>query len=170
MKNQRKIYHLRGIDAKIDAILQDISYFRNNRVFGRKTKFTFISAHTKPQLHRFSLGRFAARIREISLRETYRPLRPSHPRHPILDLQHVTHDYTARCIGGMHRARSTPVILSRLLAFCRRIRDCTHTHKHTSESVLYSARARISARGKRATKRKRVAAMPANSVPRTSFA
>lgn len=93
----------------------------------------FISAHTKPQLHRFSLGRFAARIREISPTKHIDLPAPSHPHpRPILDLQLVTHDYTARYIGGMHRARSTPVILSRLLAFCRRIRDCAHTHKHMS--------------------------------------
>lgn len=52
--------------------------FSKIMVFSRKDEIC-VSIGAKPQLHRFSLGRFAARAREISLRETYRPSRPSSP-------------------------------------------------------------------------------------------
>lgn len=62
-----------------------------------------IGARAKPQLHRFSLGRFAARTREISPRETYRPSRPSHPadRSPTCSSSRMTtpQDTSAECIA-----------------------------------------------------------------------
>lgn len=148
----------------------------------------FVGAHAKPQLHRFSLGRFAARIREISSAKYISTLpSPSYSssvteasvRSSTYTIVFAMHDYTARYISGMCiPLDSTPWFFfpspSRSLSsylWLLRAHTNTHTYTYTRvESVLYSARARISARGKRATKRKRVAATPANSVPRTSFA
>lgn len=102
-------------------------------VFSRKDEIC-VSIGAKPQLHRFSLGRFAARTREISPRETYRPSRPSRPRRPIFDLQLVTHDYTARYIGGMHPGAPDPppwffLVFSLTVAVSV---TCTRAHVYTS--------------------------------------
>lgn len=121
--------------------------------------------HARPQLHRFSLTRFAARIREISDNVAYtcRSSRFSLPRHPLTS---VIYDCAARY--GVHPARSSSVIPPRLpsfhLSFFCRIRDCTHW-----VGSLFCSGIHVYPREETCDERKCVVATRANFVPRASF-
>lgn len=106
--------------------------------------------HAKPQLHRFSLARFAARTREISNNAV--GLLASHISYQPSMHQSVTHDRIAKYIGGMHRAihlRDSSASSFSLTPY---------PSPHTSGSVLYFFRARITNARKTCDERKRVAA------------